>query len=220
MTSSAEVLRAVCGLALAASPGAGLDTRLALRIADIWRVPVSHVALAWPDSVAREALDDRSAFRLQGRGRDGWWVVLARARDGRSSAVRLRAGVRLGVWVAARPLSPGSVLQDGDARLESRLMWGEPPTHEVLTPELGSAVRCAISAGEALRAPALLPPALVRAGDAVRVSWSRPGVVIERSGIALADAGRGEKVRVRVDHSTLMGTVSGRGEVAIAKEDS
>ncbi len=90
---------------------------------------------------------------------------------------------------AARPLARGQTLAaadidaaGGDAR---RLV--------------GWTTRRVIAAGEPLRAPAVAPPAAVRAGDAVALVYQADGLSLRLAGTAAADAPLGGRVAVRVD---------------------
>jgi flagella basal body P-ring formation protein FlgA len=74
--------------------------------------------------------------------------------------------------------------------------------------------RRVIAAGEPLRPPAIEVPPLVRAGQAVELTVAADDVRITMRGIAATDAGRGDRVWVRVDAARRFhGTVTDSGRV-------
>jgi flagella basal body P-ring formation protein FlgA len=142
-----------------------------------------------------------------------------------SSGWRLAAGVGLLVGATLLPGSPLAA-QDLAAR--------ELPRGHVLTADdirsggarstpaarrstlVGWTTRRAIAAGEPLRAPAVAPPAAVRAGEKVAVVWRDAGIELRLAGTAAQDAPVGARVAVRVDaRRRLEGTVVGPALVRI-----
>ncbi len=107
---------------------------------------------------------------------------------------------------AARPLARGQTLAaadidaaGGDAR---RLV--------------GWTTRRVIAAGEPLRAPAVAPPAAVRAGDAVALVYQADGLSLRLAGTAATDAPLGGRVAVRVDtRRRFEGVVTAPGVVRL-----
>ena len=88
---------------------------------------------------------------------------------------------------------------------------------DTLAPHLvGWTTRRMIAAGEVLRAPAVVPPASVRAGDRVAVVYAQGGVALRLDGTAATDAALGMRVAVRVDtHRRFEGTVTAPGVVTL-----
>lgn len=107
---------------------------------------------------------------------------------------------------AARALARGQTLAaadvDGPAGEAARLV--------------GWTTRRVIAAGEVLRAPAVAPPAAVRAGETVAVVYAADGVTLRLNGTAAADAPLGGRVTVRVDmRRRLEGVVEAPGVVRL-----
>ena len=124
------------------------------------------------------------------------------------------------VAVAARDLARGEVLAPEDiARVAS-------PEEDVARVELprtlvGWRTRRVISAGEPLRPPAVSPPDLVKAGDAVQVLYQGRSVVMRVNGTAAGSGAMGERVLVRVDaRRRLEGVVIGPGLVQLETNES
>ncbi len=116
-------------------------------------------------------------------------VAAAPAAPAAAPALAAQAPAAAAAPRAARPLARGQTLAaadidaaGGDAR---RLV--------------GWTTRRVIAAGEPLRAPAVAPPAAVRAGDAVALVYQADGLSLRLAGTAAADAPLGGRVAVRVD---------------------
>ncbi len=109
---------------------------------------------------------------------------------------------------AARALARGESLAAGD-------IVAAPG--DTLAPRLvGWTTRRVIAAGEVLHAPAVAPPAAVRAGDHVAVVYQQSGVALRLAGTAAADAALGARVAVRVDtRRRFEGTVTAPGVVTL-----
>jgi len=195
-----------------------LVTRVATRIAETWKVPVGQVRLMWGRSTGTPAFADDVPFRILGRGEDGWFVVVFDPAETGATAVRVRAGVERVVMVATRSLPAGSRLAQGDVREETRVHWGIPSPDSAALPGTGWEVRRALAAGEVVAAPAVSAPALVVAGQPVRLEWQRGGVQVSVVGIALNSARRGETVRARLEErpARLTGTVTAPGTAVLA----
>lgn len=81
---------------------------------------------------------------------------------------------------------------------------------------IGWITRRVIRAGEPLRAPAIAPPPLVRAGAPVTVQFVTAGVTVAREGTALMTGAFGDHVHIRLDeHRSLNGVVAGPSTVRI-----
>ena len=205
------------GTPAAASPvDAGLERRVAERIAQQWRVAPERVRLTWGYVPAFLRGSGGKTAHLAGAGTDGWLAVVIRTASGRSAAVRVRAGVLDSVWVAARPLAAGAKLQPEDMRRESRLVWGRPRAKDV-EPAPGWKVRRSLSPGAVLAPPAVEAPPLVEAGRDVELRWVHGDVSVTLTGVAVNSAREGDKVRVRVPgrRRPLTGTATGPGIVEL-----
>jgi flagella basal body P-ring formation protein FlgA len=109
---------------------------------------------------------------------------------------------------AARDLERGRVLSSGDIATEST----DPRALQLV----GWVTRRTIRMGQALRAPALAPPQLVRAGETVTVRLVAAGITVAREGTAMMAGAFGDRVRIRFDaHRSLTGVVAGRSTVWI-----
>ncbi len=81
---------------------------------------------------------------------------------------------------------------------------------------VGFTTRRLITAGEPLRAPAVVAPQLVKSGDLVEVVWGQEGIIVTLRGRATRSAGVGERIAVRVDSQRkLEGTVIAAGRVRV-----
>lgn len=121
------------------------------------------------------------------------------------------------VLVARRPLARGeSPLADDFTASRRRvpgLAVGYPATPEALA---GRKLRRPITAGELLKADALEPIPLVRRGQQVTLIARAGGIDVRVAGIALSDAGAGDRLRMQNPASgrTVEGTVQPDGSVA------
>jgi flagella basal body P-ring formation protein FlgA len=175
-----------------------LSQRVAEKIAEEWRVTLPELQLEWghvPEGLG--AVGDVD-FRLTGGGRNGWFAVVLRPADGESVALRVRAGIADTVWVATRNVQIGSSLDVGDLGKEPRLRWGPPNSARRSSPSPGWKVRRPLFQGDVVAWPAVVPPAMVVAGEPVRIEWSRGGVHVVLTGVALNSAAEGDVVRARV----------------------
>ncbi len=106
------------------------------------------------------------------------------------------------VWtraVATRDLARGDTLRDGDIALVDTLVERRPPFGlDTTTPRRGWLVQRAIAAGEWLRAPAVIAPPAVTAGQPVYALWRDDHVTLAMAGVALRTAPVGATVSVRV----------------------
>lgn len=224
MTSFARWLVAGLSPLLLAARGEGaavsrpLAGRVAARLADQWRVPAEQVRLEWGAAAGDRAPADDAPFRVLGRGDGGWFVVVFDPADTLAVAVRLRAGVEHAVAVATRSLEAGARIDSSDVREEVRVHWGRPPADALVAPASGWEVRRPIRAGEVIAPPAVAAPALVRAGEPVRLEWQSGGVQVSVVGIALNTARAGEPVRARLEErpARLTGTVTAPGTAVLA----
>lgn len=140
-------------------------------------------------------LDPAVAPTLKGSGTGGLWLVELSDTQGGRFAVQMRAGVRETVAVAARALARGQVLAAADIEWSENVRFGGRPTEP---PQVGWEVARAVDAGERLRAPVVRPAPVVRSGEPVTVVWSSERVRLSLDGVALATAGVGDAVTVRL----------------------
>ena len=227
MTSFARWLLAGLSPLLLAARGQASDLprplaqRVAARLADLWRVPVGEVRLAWGVSSGFAAPEETAPFRILGDGAGGWFVVVFHPADTNAVAVRLRAGVERPVMVATRALRAGATLQPGDLREEVRVHWGTPTSDSLALPSTGWELRRAVRANEVVTPPAVAAPALVVAGEPVRFEWRSGDVEVSVTGIALNSARRGEQVRARLEErpARITGTVTAPGLATLGAGD-
>lgn len=189
-----------------------LHRRVAEAVANQWNVLPDDVELEWGRIRNGESIADDTAFRLLGRGTDGWFAVHFEPRTRPPLAVRLRAAFVDTVPVASRSLAAGTALAAGDIAFAELARWG-PPTKRGIGPAIGWRVRRAVAAGEPLGLPKIAPPFLVRAGRAVRLVWSSRSIRIVIEGVAANDAVLGGEVRVRLSdrRGNARGVVTGSG---------
>lgn len=147
-------------------------------------------------------------------------------RDGRvQRTVHLGARVRFSqeVVVAARPLAAGSVIQQADLRMESRLLERATNPDWQIPALLGQKVKRFVPEGQAVRREDIEPVELVRRGRPVTLAGATGEVTLRLTGTALDSGNYGEIVRVRIGESrreqrVLRGTVIGVGAVALRPE--
>ncbi|MBW3627776.1 MAG: flagellar basal body P-ring formation chaperone FlgA [Gemmatimonadetes bacterium] len=102
------------------------------------------------------------------------------------------------IAVAARSLPRGAVLQSSD--IAYRPSTGAvQSTASRAEPAAGWVTRRMISEGEPLREPAVAPPPLIKAGDAVQVVYRDGSMELRVAGRAMNAAVAGGRVTVRVD---------------------
>jgi flagella basal body P-ring formation protein FlgA len=212
---------AVVSVAVAAgesAAGSGLSRDVAERIAETWGVPAPDLELQWghvPDDLP---VTGGIPFRLLGRGSGGWFAVVVEPLQEDPVALRVRAGVRDTVWVAARPMCAGSRLQREDLRADVRLIWG-PPRARAQSPAAGWEVRRPLAKGDEVSWPSVVPPAMVAAGEEIQLEWSRGDVRVIVTGVALNSATQGGVVRVRVSGRSqpLRGVVVAPGSAVLGE---
>lgn len=202
-TPESAVARGMGETAVTARPADGVDPAWTERVNDTvakrWNVAPSGLQLEWGVLPPAGMPAASAPFRLLG-GTDGWFVLSIDTGDGDIAAVRVRAGGADSVCVATRDLARGERLIAGDVRMASRIHWGAPrASREGARPSAGWELRRAVLAGTVIDSPTALPPALVNAGDAIALWWSRGEVALALNGVALHNARLGESVRVRVN---------------------
>lgn len=197
------------------SPGPDLEERVRQEIAARWGVAPPTIRLEW-GRVREPSLPGEGAqARLIGSGAGGSWVVAFEVpATGTESRVQVRAGVISRVPVAARRLERGVTLEDSDIAYRSALHWGPPRA----AAEVGAGwiTRRALAAGEELRAPAVGPPQIIKAGETVEVIYRAGSIQLSIKGKAGGSAAAGEAVWVRTESGRrLMGVAEAPGVVRI-----
>lgn len=115
--------------------------------------------------------------------------------------------------VATRALARGTVLSVDDFEFRDTTMRGVTDTSRV---DAGWVTRRMIAAGEVLRSPAVEPPMLVVANQAVEVEWRESNVRLTFRGTVTRGAALGERVTVRTDAGRRMeATVVAAGRVRL-----
>lgn len=123
------------------------------------------------------------------------------------------------VLVAARPLSRGHRLGEGDVHLArralSQLHYGYL---ERLEDVRGMVLTRRVARGEVLRSNQLQAPKLVRRGEKVTLTAQLEGVEVRMQGKALSDGAAGQRIQVRnlSSRRVVEGTVVARGVVRVA----
>lgn len=194
---------------------AALAAAVAGTVARQWGADSAAVELEWGVVPSAAVLSDSTPFTLSGKGGDGWLVALFSPPRTSPVAVRVRGGVRSSVAVAARPLSSGAVIADGDITRDTRVRWGFPAPDAV--PGEGWVMRRSLAAGQELTGSTASAPQVVRSGDQVHVEWQRGAVTVGLEGVALASGALGESISVRLAQrgGQRRGRVTGAGSVRL-----
>lgn len=159
------------------------------------------------------------AVELRGQQRHGRVHVALRCGQPRAWSVNVPAevNVRTDVLVAARPLTRGQALGQGDFRREQRIL--HRAGQGALAPGAnlaGLMVKRSIPAGAVLTVAQFSALPAVRSGESIRLLSSAGPVRIETRGKALEDGRMGEQIRVENSGSgkAVRGWVTGPGEVS------
>lgn len=124
------------------------------------------------------------------------------------------------VLVARHFLRRNAILSAADLRSERRELSALPGGYETDPAQLiGRQLRQAFMAGMVISPRAVKMPSAVRQGDTVTLIVRQGGMQVTSSGIALSDAGLGERVRVRNSASqrVIEGTVIEERRVEVGK---
>jgi flagella basal body P-ring formation protein FlgA len=197
-----------------------LAAEVTAQVAARWGVAPERVALDWGAVPADLDFAPGTPVRLTGHPLNGWFAVVLRPTDPDAKALRVRAGVIDSMPVAAHALAPGTTLAPADLRIESRIHWGAPG------PETGRAgpgweVRRALTGGEILTAPQVMPPTLIAAGQPITLRWRRGQVEVRVSGTALHAARAGQTARVTLvgRRGRITGRVVGPATISLSGDD-
>lgn len=121
-------------------------------------------------------------------------------------------------WVLTSNVAPGAVLTANDAT-ESEVDWAADTHAVVANPDqwVGQVASRQLVAGQALRQNMVRAPQLFRAGAQVKVVAQGPGYAVTAAGQALAAAGAGDTVRIRMNNGRIVaGIVGSDGTVEVA----
>ncbi len=121
-------------------------------------------------------------------------------------------------WVLTSNVAPGAVLTADDAT-QAEVDWAAETHAVVANPELwvGQVASRQLVAGQALRQNMVRAPQLFRAGAQVKVVAQGPGYAVTSAGQALAAAGAGDTVRIRMGNGRIVaGIVGADGTVEVA----
>jgi flagella basal body P-ring formation protein FlgA len=194
---------------------AALDLQVRALVAARWHVDAADVALRPVPLADTLPTADAAEVALLGSGSGGHWVVKARWDDGAGTALRVLAGVRTSVTVAARELARGESVVEADMRAQDTVRWDAPAARQAPV-EAGWVTQRLIREGETLRWPAVQPPLAVVSGRPVALVWRSGGIELRVQGTASGSAPMGGEVLVRTQEGRrLRGVVVGKGVVDV-----
>lgn len=192
-----------------------VESAVRTELAQRWHTDPGHLVLDWGPHSNVGSIDPTVPVELVGSGSGGSWVVRIAAERG-TVGIRMRAGTRRTVRVAAGPMRRGHVLTPSDVTIEERTEWGPPLEGSGPIAEAGWVVERGIAAGDRLTAPAVRPAPVVRTGEPVEVAWSSGIIRLTVPGRALGTARPGESVRVRLETGKrLTGVATHDGRIAV-----
>lgn len=155
------------------------------------------------------------AFQNGGVRSIGRTTVGVRCLAPQTWTVYLAANVRLiaAYAVTRNPLPANHVLTAADLTLREGNL-GELPTDVArdVTALLGYRTVAGLAAGAPLRATLLRAPLAVQQGQTTRLVLNGPGFSVQTEGQALANAGRGERVRVKTRSGQVVSGVALDGQ--------
>ena len=120
-------------------------------------------------------------------------------------------------WVAQGNIPAGKTLSAEDAA-PAEVDWAEDSAPVIANAQdfIGMVTVRQLASGQALRQNMVRPPSLFSAGSPVQVMVNGGGFSVSSSGKAMAAAGEGQQVRVRMDNGRLVtGTVNANGVVYV-----
>jgi len=118
--------------------------------------------------------------------------------------------------VTRRPLPANHVLTDADLTLREGDLGSLPPDVVTRTNDmLGYRTVSGLAAGAPLRNALLRPPLVVQQGHTTRLVLNGPGFSIQSEGQALANASRGDRVRVKTLSGQVVSGVAQDGQQVV-----
>jgi len=164
---------------------------------------------------ACSALD---AFQPQGSRSIGKTTVGVRCLAPSRWTVYLQAQVRvIGHYVVTRqPLRANHVISEADLTLREGDL-GSLPADVVTDAEalLGFRTVSGLAAGAPVRNASLRPPLVVQQGQPTRLVMSGPGFSVQSEGQALANASRGDRVRVKTRSGQVVSGIAQDGQQVV-----
>lgn len=122
------------------------------------------------------------------------------------------------VVVSVKPLTHGSTVGAGDVRLaDYDISQINGQYLSSLDEAVGKDVKRPIAAGAPILQQQLLPPLMVRRGEAVMISAASTIVAVKSAGIALTDGRLGEQIRIKNQSSTRIvnARITGPGQAEV-----
>jgi flagella basal body P-ring formation protein FlgA len=171
-----------------------------------------------PPSNALPACAALDAFQPQGSRSIGKTTVGIRCLAPSQWTVYLAAQVRVvGYYVVTRhPLPANHVLTAADITLREGDL-GNLPTDVVTDADamLGYRAVSGLAAGAPLRSALLRPPLAVQQGQTTRLVMNGPGFTVQSEGQALANASRGDRVRVKTRSGQVVSGIAHDGQQVV-----
>jgi flagella basal body P-ring formation protein FlgA len=172
-----------------------------------------------------EVVVPAGTIQLRARSADGarvrphmpvWIDVLSEGAVYRSVVVALQVEARQRVHVARRFLAGGVATTEDDYALRLEDVAGMADVPVAAGAPAAGRLRQELAEGQILTTKQLISPDMVLHGDRVRLVTATGGIAIEAAAVALADAARGQSVRVRLEKGTdtVVARVIGPGVVS------
>jgi flagella basal body P-ring formation protein FlgA len=119
--------------------------------------------------------------------------------------------------VSSHPLHAGQIVQEGDLQAGDIDMALQPQARSLNTEALvGRRLKRGVASHQPLSAALIEPVPEVLQGARVAVELAQPGLSLQATGMALSDAGKGQRTRVRLGrHEIVTATVVGNDRVSL-----
>lgn len=171
-----------------------------------------------PPRAALPACSAFDAFQPAGSRAIGKTTVGVRCLAPQTWTVYLPAQVQVlaAYAVTRQPLPPNHVVTAADVALREGDL-GSLPADVATDPDalLGYRTVSGLAAGAPLRTGVLRPPLVVQQGQTTRLVLNGPGFSVQSEGQALANAGRGDRVRVKTRSGQVISGVAGDGQQVV-----
>lgn len=171
-----------------------------------------------PPRAALPACSALDAFQPAGSRAIGKTTVGVRCLAPQTWTVYLPAQVRViaAYAVTRAPLPANHVLTAADVALREGDLGSLPADVATdLDALLGTRTVSGLAAGAPLRTALLRPPLVVQQGQTTRLVLNGPGFSVQSEGQALANAGRGDRVRVKTRSGQVVSGVAGDGQQVV-----